>query len=67
MKLQIRRKYRGKQQNKNEKYLNIILQEFNAYKFGHYSDYIVELWNGNSRIPQELITYEHLLKLKGEI
>lgn len=58
-------KYPCKEQLKNQKYLEEIVDEFKGAGFGDYAESLQKLWDENYRIPQELITYEHLKKLEG--
>lgn len=55
-------KYKTRDQKKHEDCLKEVIKEFNEQNFGKYTECIVKLWNENCRIPQELITYEYLLK-----
>jgi len=53
-------------QVKRQANLDCILSELKIHNYGEYAQSVIKLWELNYRIPQELITYEHLLKLKGE-
>ena len=65
--IKVHKKYKSKDQKKNEECLKCILKEFEEKNYGRYKDYIVELWKENCRIPQEFITYEYLLGLEGGV
>lgn len=65
--IKIDKKYKSKDQQKNEECLKCILDEFDEKNCGGYKDYIVKLWKESCRIPQEFITYEYLLKLEGGV
>src|SRR5690554_320118 len=49
-------------QRRNEKDLKYILDEIDAGKFSEEVRQLKELWYNSKRLPQELITYEYLLK-----
>lgn len=51
-------------QEKNSIYLNYFLEEIKDYLDELDLGRIMYIWNNNFRIPQELINYEYLLKVK---
>jgi hypothetical protein len=53
-------------QIKRESNLKCILEELKKHNADSYAENVMKLWELNYRIPQELITYEYLLKLKEE-
>ena len=53
-------------QVKRQSNLKCILEELKKHNAESYAENVMRLWELNYRIPQELITYEYLLKLKGE-
>lgn len=55
--------YVCKKQGKKSEYLNYILEEFKKSGYDDYCEKIIKLWKEDYRIPQELITYEYLLKM----
>lgn len=59
--------YKCKDQIKIQKHLDLFLDELKQCNYESYEEDIKRLWNMNLRIPQELITYEYLLKMKGVI
>lgn len=65
--IKLQKRYVGKDQQKNEKCLKCILNEFKEKGYSEYIKYITELWRENYRVPQEFITYECLLKLEGAV
>ncbi|MCD2345660.1 Wadjet anti-phage system protein JetD domain-containing protein [Clostridium guangxiense] len=65
--IKVHKKYKSKNQQKNEECLKCILKEFEEKNYDRYKDYVVELWKENCRIPQEFITYEYLLEMEGGI
>jgi len=54
-------------QIKRKVYLKCILDELKQDNYENYVESVMKLWELNYRIPQELITYEYLLKLKVEL
>lgn len=52
------------EQVKNTIYLNYFLEEIKNYLDDKCLGKIMYIWNNNFRIPQELINYEYLLKVK---
>ena len=57
------RKYHCIGQRKNIKDLNFVVDEFCSSSLNEYAEKLIELWNNDARIPQELITYEYIVKL----
>ncbi|MGH4140072.1 Wadjet anti-phage system protein JetD domain-containing protein [Clostridium sp.] len=53
-------------QVKRKLYLKYIIDEIKQQSYESYVENVMKLWELNYRIPQELITYEYLLKLKGK-
>lgn len=60
-----RRKYHAKDQVKNRDHLDKVIKEFREADLGEYVKTLIGLWEENNRIPQELITYENLLRAEG--
>jgi len=56
-------------QVKRKVYLKYVIDEIVQKSYETYVEKVMKLWELNYRIPQELITYEYLikLKLKGEL
>ncbi|MBU5591851.1 hypothetical protein KQI89_08740 [Clostridium sp. MSJ-4] len=59
--------YSCKDHVKKQKHLDLMLKELRQFSCETYQDRIKRLWELKLRIPQELITYEYLLKMKGAI
>ena len=51
-------------QEKKDIYLNYFIEEINDYLDDTILEKIMHIWDNNFRIPQELINYEYLLKVK---
>ena len=50
-------------QNKNQEYLQLFLEEMGSKLNENNIDKLKYIWDNDLRIPQELITYEYLLKV----
>lgn len=53
-------------QSRNEENLNYMIDEFKKYHMNLEIDRLIELWEMNHRIPQEVISYEYMKKLGGD-
>ncbi len=51
-------------QNKNRDYLNYFLEEMKEHLTEEQIEQLHYIWERDLRIPQELINYENLLKVK---
>ena len=60
-----KRKYPCKEQLKNIEHLNKVIEEFKHVDIKADIEKVIKLWEENYRIPQELITYEYLLRQEG--
>lgn len=58
-----KKKYPLESNNKNNLYLEYFIEEF-KYAEDEVIIKLKDIWNGDCRIPQELINYEYLLKVK---
>lgn len=59
------RDYKAEEQKKNQKYFDSFLQEINDYLTEQDLKKLKFIWDNDLRIPQELITYEILMKVKS--
>jgi hypothetical protein len=59
------KEYRCKEHLKKAEHLELVLGEFEKQHHKGYREQMIRLWQSNHRIPQELITYEYLLKMQG--
>ncbi len=55
------REYYRKSDKRNQVYLDFFLEEMDHALSEYIKDKLVQIWNENLRIPQELINYEYLL------
>jgi hypothetical protein len=60
-----RRRYPCKEQLKNREHLDKVIGEFKYAGIEVDVENVIKLWEENYRIPQELITYEYLLRQEG--
>ena len=58
------RDYQAEGQYKNSSYLDAFLEDMKPYIDTSNLEKITYIWNNDLRIPQELINYEYLLKVK---
>ena len=59
------RNYPAEGQNKNEIYLEAFLQDMKPYLESSKLEKITEIWSNDFRVPQELIDYEYLMKVRA--
>ena len=58
------REYPLGEQKKNDAYLRYFIDEIKEHVNYSIIEKLENIWNSNCRIPQELLNYEYLLKVK---
>ncbi len=59
-----KKEYYSERQNKNPLYLDVFIEEMKVYLENSQLKKIKSIWNNDLRVPQELINYEYLLKVR---